>query len=86
GNLYVAGNSALGLTLGADTNPARAVVSVSGTAEFGEGAQLKLTARGSDFSANGSRFKLIEAGELQGAPLVTSTSALLDVDTSAVEG
>lgn len=86
GNLYVAGNSALGLTLGADTNPARAVVSVSGTAEFGEGAQLKLTARGNDFSANGSRFKLIEAGELQGAPLVTSTSALLDVDTSAVEG
>ncbi|MBV4535134.1 autotransporter domain-containing protein [Pseudomonas sp. SWRI10] len=96
GNLYVAGNSALGLTLGADTDPSRAVVQVSGTAEFGQGAQLKLAARGNDFSANGSSYTLIEAGKLQvldasgenvdpqGTIAVTSTSALLNVDSSVI--
>ncbi|CAM3851553.1 Outer membrane protein B [Pseudomonas reidholzensis] len=96
GNLYIAGNSALGLTLGNDTNASKPVLSVTGTAEFGQGAQVKLSARGNDFSANGSSYTLIDAGTLQvldasgenvnpqGTLAVTSTSVLLNVDTSTI--
>lgn len=95
GNLYVAGNSALGLSLGNDTDRSKAVLSVSGAAQFEQGAQVKLAARSNDFSANGSTYTLIDAGSLQvvdaddnvipqGTLAVTSTSALLNVDTSRI--
>ena len=87
GNLYVAGNSSLGLNLSNATDPSQAVLSVSQTAEFGQGAKVKLAAQSSDFRANGTTYNLIEAGELIDNGLqVTSTSSLLKVDTFAVEG
>ncbi|MDF0731936.1 autotransporter domain-containing protein [Pseudomonas entomophila] len=98
GSLYVAGNSGLALSLGNDTNPARPVLKVSGAAEFGKGAQLQLAARGDDFRAGGNRYTLVEAGSLKlldadgehidpnGTLRVTSSSALLKVDSSVIEG
>ncbi|WP_425930612.1 autotransporter outer membrane beta-barrel domain-containing protein [Pseudomonas sp. NyZ201] len=97
GNLYVASNSALGLNLYRDTNPDSAVLSVTGIAQFGQDAQIKLAAQGSDFSANGTRYKLIQAGEFQvldasgenidpnGKLNLTSSSALLNIDSYTLE-
>lgn len=87
GNLYVAGNSSLGLNLSSATDPDKAVLSVSGTAEFGDGAQVKLAAKGSDFRAQGTTYTLVEAGSIENEGLqVVSSSSLLNVDTYAVEG
>lgn len=87
GNLYVAGNSSLGLNLSSATDPSKAVLAVSGTAEFGAGSQIKLAAKGSDFRADGNSYKLVEAGKLENNGLsVTSSSALLNVDTYSVQG
>lgn len=93
GNLYVAGNSTLGLNLYSATNPNTAVLSVTGTAEFGKDAQIKLAAHGDDFSAIGSTYKLIQAGQIDvltadgkevdpnGKLNLVSSSALLNVDS-----
>ncbi|HCN44519.1 MAG TPA: autotransporter domain-containing protein [Pseudomonas sp.] len=93
GNLYVAGNSTLGLNLYSATNPNVAVLSVTGTAEFGKDAQIKLAAHGDDFSASGSTYKLIQAGQIDvltadgkevdpnGKLNLVSSSALLNVDS-----
>ncbi|MEW3495897.1 hypothetical protein QOZ15_14070 [Pseudomonas aeruginosa] len=51
GNLDVAGNSSLGLNLSSATDPSKAVVTVSGTAEFAKGSQIQLAAQGNDFKA-----------------------------------
>jgi outer membrane autotransporter protein len=87
GNLDVAADSSLGLNLSSATDPSRAVVSVAGTAAFANGSQIQLAAQGSDFMANGSTYKLVEAGTLEDQGLsVTSRSALLNVDTFTSEG
>ncbi|MDU0538063.1 autotransporter domain-containing protein [Pseudomonas aeruginosa] len=87
GNLEVAENAALGLNLSSATEPNKAVVAVSGTAAFANGSQIQLAARGSDFTATGSTYTLVEAGSLEDAGLsVTSRSALLNVDTFTIEG
>jgi outer membrane autotransporter protein len=82
GNLDVAGNSSLGLNLSTATDPSKAVVAVSGTAEFAKGSQIQLAAQGNDFKAQGTTYTLIQAGTLQDDGVsVTSRSALLNVDT-----
>uniref|UniRef100_UPI0035617962 autotransporter family protein n=1 Tax=Pseudomonas sp. TaxID=306 RepID=UPI0035617962 len=87
GNLYVAGNSSLGMSLSSATDANKAILSVSGTAEFSQGAQIKLAAKGGDFTAEGSSYQLIQAGSVEDNGLsVVSSSSLLNVDTYAVEG
>lgn len=87
GNIYVAGNSSLGMSLSNATDPSKAVLEVSGTAEFGNGAQIKLAAKGSDFTVQGADYKLIQADEIDDYGLsVVSSSSLLKVDTYAVDG
>lgn len=82
GNIDVAGNSSLGLSLSSSTNPDTAVVAVSGTAQFAAGSQILLAAQGDDFKAEGTTYTLIQAGTLQDEGVsVTSRSALLNVDT-----
>lgn len=82
GNLYVAGNSALGLNLSSATDASKAVLAVSGTAEFAKGSQIQLAAQGNDFKAEGATYTLVQAGALQDSGLsVTSRSTLLNVDT-----
>ncbi|MDF5971720.1 autotransporter domain-containing protein [Pseudomonas aeruginosa] len=82
GNLDVAGNSSLGLNLSSATDPNKAVVAVSGTAEFAKGSQIQLAAQGNDFKAQGTTYTLVQAGTLQDEGVsVTSRSALLNVDT-----
>ncbi|EPS7394458.1 hypothetical protein ACVHLH_006018 [Pseudomonas aeruginosa] len=82
GNLDVAGNSSLGLNLSSATDPNKAVVAVSGRAEFAKGSQIQLAAQGSDFKAQGTTYTLVQAGTLQDDGVsVTSRSALLNVDT-----
>ena len=86
GNLYVAGNSSLGLNLSSATDANKAVLSVSGIAQFGEGSQIKLAAKGSDFRADGTTYTLVQANDLQDNGLkVTSSSSLLNVDSYVVE-
>ena len=86
GNLFVAADSSLGMTLSPVTDPDTAVLSVTGTAEFAEGSQIKLGASGNDFKADGVTYKLIEAGTLDDNGLsVISSSALLNVDLFKVE-
>jgi len=87
GNLYVAGNSSLTLNLSKETNADQAVLSITKTAEFSDGAQIKLAAKGSDFRADGVTYTLVEAGSVENEGLkVVSSSSLLNVDTYAVEG
>lgn len=82
GNLDVSGNSSLVLNLSSATDPSKAVVAVSGTAEFAKGSQIQLAAQGNDFKAQGTTYTLIQAGTLQDEGVsVTSRSALLNVDT-----
>lgn len=86
GNLYVAENSSLGMTLSPVTDAGKAVLSISGRAEFEQGSQIKLGASGSDFKANGTTYTLIEAGTLNDNGLsVISSSALLTVDLFKAE-
>lgn len=87
GNIDVAGNSSLDLNLSSATDPAKAVLAVSGTAEFAQGSQIRLAAQGEDFRAEGSRYTLVEAGTLEDRGVsVTSRSSLLNVDSYAVDG
>lgn len=82
GNLDVSGNSSLVLNLSSATDPSKAVVAVSGTAEFAKGSQIQLAAQGNDFKAQGTTYTLIQAGTLQDEGVsATSRSALLNVDT-----
>lgn len=97
GSLWVASNSALGLNLSSATNPDVAVLSITGTAEFGQNAQIKLAAQGEDFSANGTAYKLIQAGQINvqtadglgvdpnGKLNLVSSSALLKIDSYSLE-
>lgn len=97
GSLWVASNSALGLNLSSATNPDVAVLSITGTAEFGQNAQIKLAAQGEDFSANGTVYKLIQAGQINvqtadgldvdpnGKLNLVSSSALLKIDSYSLE-
>ncbi|TLP73958.1 autotransporter domain-containing protein [Pseudomonas nitroreducens] len=87
GNLYVAGNSSLDLNLSSATDPSKAVLAVSGTAEFGQGSQIRLAAKGEDFRAEGSRYTLLEADTVEDRGVsVTSRSSLLNVDSYTVDG
>lgn len=87
GNLFVTGASSLGMSLSSATDANKAVLTVTGSATFNEGSQIKLAAKGSDFSAAGSSYKLIEAGTINNGGLnVVSSSSLLNVDTFTVEG
>lgn len=85
--LQVAQGASLGLTLSSATDVQRALVTVSGDAVFEANSQIKLAARGSDFSVEGTTYTLLEAGRLVDQGLsVVSSSALLNVDSYAVNG
>ena len=98
GGIYVAGNSALALNLSSATNVNTAVLRVTDAAQFEPGAQIRLAAKGEDFSATGTTYKLLEAGRIDlldkegvkvdpnGKLDVVSTSALLNVDSYTVSG
>lgn len=87
GNIDVAGNSSLDLNLSSATDPTRAVLAVSGTAEFAQGSQIRLAAKGEDFRAEGSRYTLVEADTVDDFGVsVTSRSSLLNVDSYSVDG
>ncbi len=87
GNLWVSGNSSLGLNLSGTTLANTPLLDVSGLAEFDQGAQIKLTANGTDFSAQGNSYTLIQAGSIDDSGLsVSSSSTLLNVDTFQVSG
>lgn len=87
GNLYVAETSSIGLNLSSATDVNTPVLSVSGTAEFAQGSQIKLAAQGKDFKADGSQYTLLKAGTLQNNGLsLSSTSSLLNVDSYEVAG
>ncbi|WCM48954.1 autotransporter domain-containing protein [Pseudomonas sp. WJP1] len=87
GDMYVAETSSIGLNLSSATNASTPVLSVSGTAGFAKGSQIKLAAQGNDFSANGSEYTLVKAGTLENNGLtLNSTSALLNVDSYEVAG
>jgi outer membrane autotransporter protein len=87
GNLVVAGNSSLGLGLTSGTEQNKPILSVTGNVEFAANSQVRLTANGSDFNADGARYVLVEAGTLTDNGLrVTSSSSLLHVDTYGAEG
>ncbi len=80
GDLVVAKDSSIGLNLSKATNPEQAVLSVSRTAEFGEGSKLILQAKEQDFAANGSSYRLVEAQKiLDNGLAVTSSNQLLKV-------
>ncbi|MDD2055318.1 autotransporter domain-containing protein, partial [Pseudomonas putida] len=86
GNLSVAGNSSLGMILSPVTDADKAVLTVTGTAAFADGSQIKLGASGNDFTADGSTYKLIKAGTLEDNGLsVISSSALLNIDLFKAE-
>lgn len=85
--LQVAQGASLGLTLSSATDVQRALVTVSGDAVFEANSQIKLAARGSDFSVEGTTYTLLEAGRLVDQGLsVVSSSALLNVDSYTVNG
>jgi outer membrane autotransporter protein len=87
GNIYVAGNSSLGMSLSSATDANKAVLDVTGNAKFAEGSQIKLAAKSSDFSAQGTTYTLVQANTLTNEGLsVVSSSALLNVDSFAVNG
>lgn len=87
GNIDVAGNSSLDLNLSSATDPNKAVLAVSGTAEFAKDSQIRLAAKGEDFRAEGSRYTLVQAGTLDDRGVnVVSRSQLLNVDSYAVNG
>ncbi len=80
GDLVVAKDSSIGLNLSKATNPQQAVLSVSRTAEFGEGSKLILQAKEQDFTANGAAYRLVEAQKILDNGLeVTSSNQLLKV-------
>lgn len=80
GDLVVAKNSSIGLSLSQATKQDQAVLSVSRTAEFGEGSKLVLQAKGEDFTADGSAYRLVEAQKIIDNGLeVTSSNLLLKV-------
>ena len=95
GNLRIADNSALGLWLASSTDPDTAVLKVSGIAEFAQNARILLEPEDTDFEASGSRYLLLEAGQVQvldasglqvsAKPQVASTSAMLNVLSSTLD-
>lgn len=86
-NLQVAQGASLGLTLSSATDAQQALVTVTGTAIFEANSQIKLAAKGSDFSVEGTNYTLLQAGNLVDQGLsVVSSSALLNVDSYAVNG
>lgn len=86
-NLQVAQGASLGLTLSSATDAQQALVTVTGTAIFEANSQIKLAAKGSDFSVEGTSYTLLQAGNLVDQGLsVVSSSALLNVDSYAVNG
>lgn len=86
-NLQVAQGASLGLTLSSATDAQQAIVTVTGTAIFEANSQIKLAAKGSDFSVEGTNYTLLQAGNLVNQGLsVVSSSALLNVDSYAVNG
>ncbi|MEE1920363.1 autotransporter domain-containing protein [Pseudomonas sp. 148P] len=97
GNLYVASNSSIGLLMSIVTDPNTALLSVTGTAEFGKDAQIKLAATGREFAANGAEYKVLKAGQFNvlnadgsavdpnGKLNLVSSSALLKIDSYRIE-
>ncbi|TBV15752.1 autotransporter domain-containing protein [Stutzerimonas kirkiae] len=86
GSLNLAGPSSLGMTLSSATDAEKAVLEVSGIAEFKNGSRIRLAAQGEDFSPDGSQYILVKAGTLDDQGLsVVSSSALLRVDTYGSE-
>jgi len=85
GNLRVNGGGAIGLSIDPLlTETGRAVLNVTGSAEFMQGSQVRLAARSEDFSLAGSEYRLVSAGSLNDQGLsIASSSALLVVDRVA---
>ena len=83
GNLYVAGNSTLGLNLSAATNPEKAILSVTETAEFAQGSTLLLNAKAGDLKGGSAEYRLVEAGKLvDGGVQIKSGNPLLTLGES----
>ncbi len=97
GRVFVANDTTLLLNLSSATKPDTAVLSVSGPLQFNKDSQVQLAAQGSDFSANGTTYKLIEASKIEvlkddhltvdpnGKINLSSTSALLNIDSYKLE-
>ncbi|MDU9389160.1 autotransporter outer membrane beta-barrel domain-containing protein [Pseudomonas sp. zfem002] len=97
GSLGVYDNSVLSLNLSSATNPDVAVLNVASLAFFSKNAQITLSAQGSDFSAKGTEYKLLQAYQLSvindaGTGIesdtklnLISSSALLNIDSYKVE-
>ena len=86
-SLQVFQGSSLGLTLSSATNADQALVTVTGAAIFEANSQIKLAAKGSDFSVEGKTYTLVQAGSLTDRGLsVVSSSALLNVNSFNVDG
>lgn len=97
GSLSVYDNSVLSLNLSSATNPDVAVLNVASLAFFSKNAQISLSAQGSDFSAKGTEYKLLQAYQLSvindaGTGIesdtklnLVSSSALLNIDSYKVE-
>lgn len=83
GNLYVAGNSSLGLNLYSTTKTDTPLLNVDGSATFESGAKITLAAQGKDFDVNGSTYTLVKADYLRADAGIdlSSSSALLKIDS-----
>lgn len=89
GNLAIASGSSLDLALSNQTDPAKAILSVSGTAEFEAGAQVKLAAADKNFTATSTQYTLLSAKQFNNGAQndnlkVVSSSSLLNVDSFKV--
>ena len=87
GDLTVYENASLGLNLSSATGTSTPVLQVTGNAEFDSGSQIQLKVNGSDFTANGTTYTLLQAGSLVNNGLsVTSSSSLLNINTYQIVG
>lgn len=78
GDLVVAKDASLGLNLSDATDASKPVLTVSKTAEFGEGSKVIVQANGADFKADGESYRLVAAQEIidKGLQVVSSNQLL----------
>jgi outer membrane autotransporter protein len=92
GDLKVAGDSSLSLNLSSATDANKAVLKVTNIAQFESGAKLVLVAKGQDFSANGTSYRLVEANQIidNGLQVISSSQLLkvsdLNIGSTSISG
>lgn len=86
GKFNLRSGATLGLPLSVDTQAGKPVLNVTGEANLASGSTVVINAKGSDFAKGGVNYNLISAQTLNIAPdvAITSSSALLNVDSSAL--